>query len=123
MHLDSIFHVLNQPEDKRLKNLDENLAEFPYVNGKLFEEVLSPASFDSKMRSMLLKASTLDWGKISPAIFGSMFQAVMNTEQRRNLGAHYTSEKNIQKVDRGQFASRILQVYPEFVIYFQVLFL
>ncbi|WPF88954.1 DNA methyltransferase [Cyanobacterium aponinum AL20118] len=111
MHLGYIFYILNQPENKRLKNLDENLAQFPYINGKLFEEVLPPASFDSEMRQMLLKASALDWGKISPAIFGSMFQAVMNPQQRRNLGAHYTSEKNIQKVIKPLFLD---DLYEEF---------
>jgi hypothetical protein len=98
MHIASIFQVLNTPEEKRLKNLDENLTQFPYINGKLFEESLPLAAFDSKMRFMLLEACAFDWGKISPAIFGSMFQAVMNPKERRNLGAHYTSEKNIQKV-------------------------
>lgn len=111
MHIASIFYVLNQPEDKRLSNLDENLAQFPYINGKLFEEVLPPASFDSEMREMLFQASALDWGKISPAIFGSMFQAVMNPNQRRNLGAHYTSEKNIQKVIKPLFLD---DLYDEF---------
>ncbi len=110
-HLGLIFHILNQPEDNRLTNLDENLAQFPYVNGKLFEEVLPPASFDSEMREMLLKACSLDWGKISPAIFGSMFQAVMNPSQRRNLGAHYTSEKNIFKVIKPLFLD---DLYTEF---------
>lgn len=102
-HLVSIFHVLNTPKDQRLTNLDENLAQFPYVNGRLFEEALPPASFDSSMRNILLEACALDWGKISPAIFGSMFQAAMNPTQRRNLGAHYTSEKNIQKVIKPLF--------------------
>ncbi|WP_043999948.1 DNA methyltransferase, partial [Microcystis aeruginosa] len=103
MHIDAIFQVLNTPEDKRLKNLDENLTQFPYINGKLFEESLPLAAFDSKMRVMLLEACAFDWGKISPAIFGSMFQAVMNPKERRNLGAHYTSEKNIQKVIKPLF--------------------
>ncbi|MEY3222246.1 MAG: hypothetical protein RLZZ203_1102, partial [Cyanobacteriota bacterium] len=103
MHIASIFHILNTPPEKRLTNLDTNLAQFPYVNGKLFEEVLQPAAFDSQMREMLLKACALDWGKISPAIFGSMFQAVMNPQERRNLGAHYTSEKNIQKLIKPLF--------------------
>jgi hypothetical protein len=111
MHLGSIFHILNQPEDERLTNLDENLGQFPYVNGKLFEEVLPLASFDRGMREMLLKACALDWGKISPAIFGSMFQAVMNPKQRRNLGAHYTSEKNIQKLIKPLFLD---DLYGEF---------
>ncbi|MDJ0586142.1 DNA methyltransferase, partial [Microcystis sp. M49636_WE2] len=103
MHIDAIFQVLNTPEDKRLKNLDENFTQFPYINGKLFEESLPLAAFDSKMRVMLLEACAFDWGKISPAIFGSMFQAVMNPKERRNLGAHYTSEKNIQKVIKPLF--------------------
>jgi hypothetical protein len=111
MHLASIFHVLNQEESTRLTNLDENLAQFPYINGKLFEENLPPASFDSAMRKMLLKACGLDWGKISPAIFGSMFQAVMNRQERRNLGAHYTSEKNIFKVIKPLFLD---DLYLEF---------
>ena len=103
MHIASIFHILNTPPEKRLKNLDSNLAQFPYVNGKLFAEVLQPAAFDSKMREMFLEACGFDWGKISPAIFGSMFQAVMNPTERRNLGAHYTSEKNIQKLIKPLF--------------------
>jgi len=111
MHIASIFHVLNTPNDKRLKNLDENLAQFPYVNGKLFEEPLQLAAFDKPMREMLLKTCAFDWGKISPAIFGSMFQAVMNQTERRNLGAHYTSEKNIQKLIKPLFLD---DLYTEF---------
>ena len=103
MHIASIFHTLNTPPEKRLTNLDTNLAQFPYVNGKLLAEVLQPAAFDSKMREMFLEACGFDWGKISPAIFGSMFQAVMNPTERRNLGAHYTSEKNIQKLIKPLF--------------------
>ncbi len=111
MHIASIFQVLNTPNEKRLKNLDENLAQFPYVNGKLFEEPLQLAAFDKPMREMLLKACAFDWGKISPAIFGSMFQAVMNQTERRNLGAHYTSEKNIQKLIKPLFLD---ELYTEF---------
>ena len=101
------FQVLNTPKDKRLKNLDEHLAAFPYVNGKLFEEPLPIASFNSKMRQILLECSSLDWGKISPAIFGSMFQSVMNPVERRNLGAHYTSEKNILKLIKPLFLDEL----------------
>lgn len=101
--LAQFFQVLNTQNDKRLKNLDEHLEAFPYVNGKLFEEALPIAAFNSQMRDILLECSSLDWGKISPAIFGSMFQSVMNPEERRNLGAHYTSEKNILKLIRPLF--------------------
>jgi hypothetical protein len=96
--LTELFQVLNTPENKRPKTLDESLSIFPYINGKLFEEQLLVASFDRKMRRILFESCYLDWGKVSPAIFGSLFQSVMDTEHRRNLGAHYTSETNILKL-------------------------
>ena len=95
--LGRLFQVLDTPKDKRQANLPEQFAAFPYVNGELFRERIDLADFSPKMREMLLEACVLDWGAVSPAIFGSMFQAVMNPEERRNLGAHYTSEANILK--------------------------
>jgi hypothetical protein len=105
--LQELFQVLNTDKDKRFKNLDEQLNDFPYVNGKLFEESLPTASFDSKMRKALLDCCYIDWSKISPAIFGSMFQSVMNPKERRNLGAHYTSEKNILKLIKPLFLDEL----------------
>ncbi len=95
--LAQLFQVLNTEPEKRPKNLDEQLAAFRYINGKLFEEALPLASFDRKMREMLLDCSGLDWSRISPAIFGALFQSIMDEKARRNLGAHYTSETNILK--------------------------
>lgn len=109
--IQELFQVLNTPLDKRFKNIDEQLNAFPYVNGKLFEEILPGAFFDSKMRQSLLDCCYLDWSKISPAIFGSMFQSVMNPQERRNLGAHYTSEKNILKLIKPLFLD---ELYNEF---------
>ncbi len=106
-HISQLFETLNTPKEKRFKNLDESLAAFPYVNGKLFQEHLPTASFDSEMRKILLECSLLDWGKISPAIFGSLFQSVMNPVERRNLGAHYTSEKNILKLIKPLFLDEL----------------
>ena len=105
--LQELFQVLNTSEDKRFKNLDEQLKEFPYVNGKLFQEILPMASFDTKMRLALLDCCYIDWSKISPAIFGSMFQSVMNPKERRNLGAHYTSETNILKLIKPLFLDEL----------------
>ncbi|HOY70839.1 MAG TPA: class I SAM-dependent DNA methyltransferase [Methylotenera sp.] len=102
-HISTLFYVLNTPQNKRLSNLDDSLAAFPYVNGKLFEEQLPPAQFDSKMREALLDLCALDWSIISPAIFGSLFQSIMDTDARRNLGAHYTSEENILKLIKPLF--------------------
>ncbi len=101
--LAQLFQVLNQAEDLRPKTLDEQLRAFPYVNGKLFEEPLPLASFDGKMRDSLLDCCTLDWGAISPAIFGALFQSIMDDKARRNLGAHYTSEENILKLIKPLF--------------------
>jgi hypothetical protein len=111
--LQELFQVLNTPRENRFKNLDEQLNEFPYINGKLFEEVLPIASFDTNMRQALLDCSTLDWGKISPAIFGSMFQSVMNPVERRNLGAHYTSEQNILKLINPLFMDELWKEFED----------
>src|SRR6185437_6132045 len=96
--LEQLFQTLNKDVAQRQTTLDAQLAEFPYVNGKLFAESISLAAFDAKMRALLLDASALNWSLISPAIFGAMFQSVMDAKARRNLGAHYTSEKNILKL-------------------------
>jgi len=97
-HLATLFDVLDTAPDARQKGLDVQLSGFPYVNGKLFNERLSPAAFNSTMRERLLDACGLNWSRISPAIFGALFQSIMDVDARRNLGAHYTSEKNILKV-------------------------
>lgn len=107
--LAQLFEVLNTPEHARLKNLDDMLARFPYVNGKLFEERLPTASFDADMRAALLYCCALDWSEISPAIFGSLFQNIMDEtpNARRNLGAHYTTEENILKLIRPLFLDEL----------------
>ncbi len=100
MHLEQCFQVLNTPQDKRHTTLDEQLAAFTYVNGRLFAETFRTASFNTAMRETLLDACRLEWGAISPAIFGSLFQSIMDDKARRNLGAHYTREVNILKALR-----------------------
>ncbi|MGH8441553.1 MAG: class I SAM-dependent DNA methyltransferase [Nevskiaceae bacterium] len=101
------FQILNLPADQRPRNLEEQLAAFPYVNGRLFEEHLPIASFSSAMREALLDCCALDWSLISPAIFGALFQSIMDEEARRNLGAHYTSEQNILKVIKPLFLDEL----------------
>ncbi|MFZ7311404.1 class I SAM-dependent DNA methyltransferase [Comamonas jiangduensis] len=112
--LSELFSVLDTPHGKRSKLLDEALMAFEYINGKLFFERSGIPAFDSSLRTLLLECVRLDWSKISPAIFGAMFQGVLDqatdeqdaekstTEKkkkrgakRRELGAHYTSERNI----------------------------
>ncbi len=96
--LSRLFQVLNTPVNDRQTELDEDLSQFPYVNGDLFADPLRFADFNSEMRSILLDACRFDWTAISPAIFGALFQSVMEPVERRQQGAHYTTEKNILKV-------------------------
>jgi len=96
--LSLVFQVLDTPKSQRQTSLDEDLARFPHINGDLFAETVRMPSFDRTMRDRLIEAAQFDWSGISPAVFGSMFQSVMDKEQRRNLGAHYTREQNILKV-------------------------
>ncbi|MDE0152701.1 MAG: class I SAM-dependent DNA methyltransferase [Gammaproteobacteria bacterium] len=96
--LTELFQILDTPESDRQKTLDEDLARFPYVNGDLFDGVLRIPSFDGIMREALLDACRFDWSNISPAIFGALFQSVMDPEARHADGAHYTTEGNILKV-------------------------
>ena len=93
-----VFQVLDTPEDRRQAKLDEDLARFPHVNGDLFAGPLRIPDFDAAMRRALLDAGRFDWTAISPAIFGALFQSVMEPAERRAAGAHYTTEKNILKV-------------------------
>lgn len=96
--LHNLFEVLNTPEDRRLATLDEDLAQFPYVNGDLFAERLPTPAFDTRMRQLLINACSFNWEAISPAIFGALFQSVMDAAERRKTGGHYTTEKNILKL-------------------------
>lgn len=99
--LSRLFITLNLREEDRQKSLAEHFKQFPYVDGRLFEERLTTPAFNRQMRDMLIKLCGLDWGRISPAIFGAMFQSVIELDakdRRRQLGAHYTSETNILRL-------------------------
>lgn len=96
--ISQLFDVLNAPEADRYKTLDEDLVAFPYINGDLFRDRLPIPAFDAEMRQVLIEACEFSWDAISPAIFGSLFQSVMDKEERRSQGAHYTTEKNIMKL-------------------------
>jgi hypothetical protein len=97
-HLLALFKTLDTDIQFR-KGLNKELSKFPYVNGDLFDAKLNkmPVTTDA-MRNALLNCCAYDWSDISPVIFGSLFQAVMDDPERRSLGAHYTSEKNIKRV-------------------------
>ncbi len=103
VHLARLFQVLDTPLEKRQANLLEELADLPYVNGDLFAESLAFADFSRAMRDRLLTCCRFDWSRISPAAFGSLFQSAMEPRQRRQVGAHYTSEHDILKLVRSLF--------------------
>jgi hypothetical protein len=122
--LSKLFDTLNTADDlyfanhpnykgkKRLTNLPQHLKDFSYINGALFEGGLAECYFDESVRNTLIECAELDWSEISPAIFGSLFQAIMHfddeaakakTKKRREFGAHYTSEENILKTIKPLF--------------------
>lgn len=108
-----LFEVLDTPPDQRGKQirLSEELKQFEYINGGLFRENLPFADFNYQMRKILLECCSFDWGYISPAIFGAMFQGVMSAKERRELGVHYTSEENIFKVIKPLFLNELCEEY------------
>jgi hypothetical protein len=103
MNLARLFQVLDTPREQRQKNLDERLLGMPYVNGGLFSETLPLADMNAEMRDALVRCTGFDWSRISPAVFGSLFQSIMQPEERRQIGAHYTSERDILKLVHALF--------------------
>ena len=96
-----LFKILDtRPEDRDPYD-DEDLLAFPYVNGGLFEneDIIIPRLTPEIVDLILEKASeNFDWSKISPTIFGAVFESTLNPETRRSGGMHYTSIENIHKV-------------------------
>ncbi len=111
--LSLLFQLLNTPKLKRQANLDDDLKELPYINGHLFEERINIPVFTANTRDLLIEAVSFDWSRVSPAIFGSMFQSVMDEDQRHDLGAHYTSEKNILKLIGPLFLDQLQAEFKE----------
>ncbi len=109
--ISQLFDVLNTPIRQRQHNLDDDLAQFPYINGDLFQERLPFPSFNAAMRSLLIDALDFSWDAISPAIFGSLFQSVMNPRERRSQGAHYTTERSILKVIEPLFLDELREEF------------
>lgn len=111
---ETLFDVLNLPDNApERKNLSVTFQSFPYVNGGLFKEQSPIPKFDAKARRLLLDCGYMAWSDISPVIFGSMFQAVMDPEKRRSMGAHYTSERNILKIVRPLFLDALYEEFEQ----------
>ncbi|MDO5667358.1 MAG: N-6 DNA methylase [Alcaligenaceae bacterium] len=96
---DVLFDILNAADNSAIrKKVPNYLSAFPYVNGGLFKDKIQIPKFTARIRRNLLDSARLNWSEINPDIFGSMFQAVIDPEQRSNQGQHYTSVPNIMKV-------------------------
>ena len=96
-----LFKILNTKIEDRDPYVDEELAQFPYVNGGLFaEENIEIPQFTDEIRDLILQNASedFDWSEISPTIFGALFESTLNPETRRSGGMHYTSIENIHKV-------------------------
>jgi hypothetical protein len=110
-----LFEVLDTHPDspRRGSNLDPDLASFRYINGGLFRDPIETPDFNTILRIRLLDAGKVDWSQVSPAIFGAMFQAVMDNVERHDVGAHYTSEENILRVIKPLFLDGLYAEYEE----------
>lgn len=111
--LASLFQIMNIPFERRPQALDEFLARFPYVNGGIFAGVVPIPYLGAEVRELLLEAAMFDWREISPAVFGSLFQAVKSPEARRSLGEHYTTETNILKTLGPLFLDELRERFTE----------
>lgn len=105
--INDVFAILDSPHHERQNNTDEDLLQFRYINGSLFTENLRAPYFDTTARNTLLELCAINWNLVSPAIFGSLFQSALDKVERRKLGAHYTSEKNILKVIKSLFLDEL----------------
>ncbi len=115
-NLIKLFRILDTPLDKRDPYLEEDLNQFPYVNGGLFSnENVEIPKFTDEIRTILLaKASDeFNWSEISPTIFGAVFESTLNPDTRRSGGMHYTSIENIHKVIDPLFLNDIRDMLNE----------
>lgn len=96
-----LFKILDTPLNRRDPYLEDDLNQFPYVNGGLFSnENIEIPTFTQEIRDIILARASddFDWSEISPTIFGAVFESTLNPETRRSGGMHYTSIENIHKV-------------------------
>ncbi len=114
-----LFHILNtkvEHRDRYLANDNPALAAFPYVNGGLFaEEDIDIPPFTEEIRDILLNQASagFNWSRISPTIFGAVFESTINPETRRSGGMHYTSIENIHKVIDPLFLDDLKKEFAE----------
>lgn len=109
IYFEKLFKIFNTKD--RDISTPEYLKAFPYVNGKLFKDEYPIPKFTTKSRNLLIDLGSLDWSSINPDIFGSMMQAVMDSEERWNMWSHYTSVPNIMKVIKPLFLDELREEF------------
>lgn len=111
-----LFKILDTPIEERDEYLEDDLSQFPYVNGGLFaDETIEIPQFTQEIKQLLLKNASEDfnWRDISPTIFGAVFESTLNPETRRTGGMHYTSIENIHKVIDPLFLDELKKEFEE----------
>ena len=115
-----LFKILDTKLEDRDPYLEDELNQFPYVNGGLFsnENIEIPLFTDEIKNTLLAKASDdFDWSEISPTIFGAVFESTLNPETRRSGGMHYTSIENIHKVIDPLFLNELREKLDDALAY------
>ena len=125
LFFDQLMAAMSTEKSERSQTLI-SFEQIEYVNGGLFTSIASSPKFDVRAQNALLVASAIEWGSLSPAIFGAMFQGVLETLEahiidptadfkasREELGAHYTSEPNILKVIDPLFLEQLRTRFAE----------
>ncbi len=100
--LKDLFRILDEEEGDRDPDEPEKLRAFPYINGNLFsnaQKVRIP-QFSEEAYNILVNEMSygMDWKKISPTIFGMVFESTLDSKMRHAGGMHYTSLENIHKI-------------------------
>lgn len=96
--IEELFEFLDTEDAKRSNEQLKKFQDLPYVNGGLFREKIEAPRINERLRKSIENAANYDWGSINPTIFGALFQLIKSKDDRSQLGEHYTTEENIQKV-------------------------
>lgn len=94
---DLIGGLFRQMGSDRPAPQNSRYRDVPYFNGGIFSTI-EPIALARSEIDLLLAAAAERWSKVEPAIFGALFESSMGKAERHALGAHYTSEADIQKV-------------------------
>ncbi len=95
-----VFAALDTPPAERDPYMEPALMAFPHVGGDLFRgPVVVPRLTAEIVRALVVDSSEeFDWSRVSPTVFGALFESTLNPAARRSGGMHYTSVGNIHRL-------------------------